>query len=388
LWAGFGGACELANGGDPIVLYDKRADRWLVSQLGMPQGGPYSECIAISTSPDATSSYYRYEFQFMTETGDSAPSWFNDYPKFGVWPDAYYATFNMFKNPDGGSFIGARLCAFDRAEMLVGHKASMQCAQLPNTIGGVLPADADGSVHPPDQSPGYFLSFGDDLLRLWQMRVDWNSDTNSTLTGPRLIDVDSFDYFCPGETSKIPKPCVVQPNTSQRLDSLSDRVMYRLAYRNFGDHESLVVNHTVKAGNHSGIRWYEIRNPKSETPSIYQSGTVNLDKSFRWMGSIAMDKAGNILLGYTVSDTKTFPSVKFVGRDSTDPLGAMSLEAEFQKGSGSQPIDRWGDYSSMSIDPVDDCTFWFTSQYQTSTGTQNNPNWSTIVSKVKIASCQ
>lgn len=384
LWSGFGGGCESANGGDPIVLYDKVADRWLVSQLGMPQGGPYSECIAISTSPDASSRYYRYEFQFKKDASGSAPA-FNDYPKFGVWLDTYYATFNMYKNPDGGSFYGARLCAFDRTKMLLGQKATMQCAQLPNTIGGVLPADIDGSAPPPALSSDYFLSIGDDLLRLWQMHVDWDSESNSTLTGPRLINVEPFDYFCPSETAKIPKPCVVQPNTSQRLDSLSDRLMYRLAYRNFGDHESLVVNHTVKAGNHSAIRWYELRNPSSESPRIYQSGSINFDNSFRWMGSIAMDKAGNLLLGYTISDNKTFPSIKFVGRDSSDPLGAMSLEAEFRKGTGSQEINRWGDYSSMSVDPVDDCTFWFTSQYQKATGTTN---WSTSVTKVKIASCQ
>lgn len=383
LWNGFGGGCELANHGDPIVLFDKVADRWLVSQLGMPAGGPYSECIAISATADATSRYYRYEFQFQ-KAPDFKASAFNDYPKFGVWPDGYYATFNMFDKPVNGSSQGARLCSFERDKMLVGQPASMQCAQMPASIGGVLPADLDGSTLPPPHSPAYFLNFGDQVLRLWRLHIDWTNDKNSTLSNPpQLLKTASFDYFCTSETSKRPKPCVVQPGTNEKLDSLSDRLMYRLAYRNFEDHESLVVNHTVKAGNSSGIRWYEIRTSPGE-PSVYQSGTLAPDAAFRWMGSIAMDKAGGILLGYSVSDNTTFPSIRFAGRSSGDPKWALSVEKELQSGHGSQPADRWGDYSSMSVDPADDCTFWFTSQIQPSTAVKN---WETIISRLRIASC-
>jgi hypothetical protein len=382
LWKGFGKRCEFTNDGDPIVIYDKQADRWLMTQFSIKAGPPYAQCIAVSTSPDAMGSYYRYQFDFDK---------MNDYPKFGVWPDGYYATFNMFEKGTNGAFAGARLCAFDRVKMLAGQAATMQCQPLPNTIGGVLPADLDGSTPPPANSPGFFMSFGDNLLRFWKFHVDWATPANSKLTGPALIKVPAFDYFCPTETSNPPKPCIVQPKTTQRLDSLADRLMYRLAYRNFGDHESLVVNHTVKSDKHAAIRWYEIRDLQADKPTLFQSGNIAPDTSFRWLGTASMDKKGNILLGYTASDSKQYPSLRFVGRNATDTAGVMSLEEILQKGGGSQlpdggdPLSRWGDYSSMSVDPTDDCTFWFTSQFQATTGSMN---WSTVISRVRLASCQ
>jgi hypothetical protein len=178
---------------------------------------------------------------------------------------------------------------------------------------------------------------------------------------------------------------VKQPNTGELLDTLSDRLMFRLAYRKFTDHEALVVNHSVVAGASSGVRWYEVRDPGG-TPTIFQQGTYAPDSAFRWMASIAMDKAGNMLMGYSVSSSKIFPTIRFTGRAAGDPLNQMAAEQSAVKGKGSQRNpERWGDYASMSVDPSDDCTFWFTTEHL---GTTGQFNWSTSIVAVKFSSCQ
>jgi hypothetical protein len=166
--------------------------------------------------------------------------------------------------------------------------------------------------------------------------------------------------------------------------------MYRLAYRNFGTHESLVVNHSVTVGSNKGtsvgIRWYEIRDPNG-TPTVFQEGTFAPDSSFRWMGSIAMDNVGDIALGYSLSSSSVFPSIAYTGRVPTDPLGTMEGENIVKAGGGSQvkSFIRWGDYSAMVIDPVDDCTFWYTTEYIASTGSFN---WSTEITSFKFPRCK
>src|SRR5436309_8391648 len=249
LWSGFGGACETNNDGDPIVQYDTAANRWILTQFSISGGPPFFQCVAVSASPDATGSYHRYAFQYSDE---------NDYPKLGVWPDAYYISFNMFR---GDAFVGSRVCAYDRTAMLVGAPTIQQCAQLSPAYGGLLPSDLDGSIAPPTGSPNFFLAFDANVLRLWKFHVDWTTPANSTLTGPITIPVAAFTEACNGGT------CVPQSRTKQRLDSLGDRLMYRLAYRRFSDgHEALIVNHSVNAGNGiAGIRWYELRNPAGST---------------------------------------------------------------------------------------------------------------------------
>ena len=368
IWAGFGGGCQTNNDGDPIVQYDKLANRWILTQFSVSTT-PYLQCVAVSTTSDATGSYYRYAF---TEP------YFNDYPKLGVWPDGYYLSFNMF---NGSSFAGARACALDRAKMLTGAAATQQCFQLSTSYGGLLPSDLDGTTAPPVGSPDYYLNYGANSLNLWKFHVDFTTPVSATFTGPTNIPVASFSAACGGGGT-----CIPQPGTANQLDSLADRLMYRLAYRNFGDHEALVVNHSVTVGGVTSVRWYELRGPGG-TPSVFQQGTLSAsDGTSRWMGSIAMDKAGDIALGYSASSSSVYPSIRYTGRVPGDPLGTMESETVIQSGTGYQAtgLSRWGDYSAMSVDPVDDCTFWYTNEYLKSNGTWN---WSTRIASFKFPGC-
>ncbi len=387
LWTGFGGACETKNDGDPIVLYDSIADRWLMSQFAMPNGqyaGPYYQCIAVSQTPDPTGSWYRYAF-LMSNTK------MNDYPKFGVWPDGYYMSINQFNY--GSSWGGAGVVAFERDKMLSGLPARTIYIDLysvnPN-FGGMLPADLDGHNLPPLGSPNYFAQVDPpDRLSLFRFHVDWANTANSTFSAPTVLNTAAFSQdLCGLDSYGYPiSDCVPQPGAgSPKLDALNDRLMYRLQYRNFGDHESLVVNHTVDAGSGvAGVRWYEIRDPGG-TPSIYQQGTFAPDSDNRWMGSIAMDGNGDMALGYSVSSTTTNPSIRYAGRLITDALGILpQAEITMTAGIGSQTgTGRWGDYSSMSIDPTDDCTFWYTQEYYQTT---SPAGWQTRVGSFKFPSC-
>ncbi len=369
LWSGFGGGCQNNNDGDPIVLFDKAAQRWVFSQFSVSTT-PYLQCIAVSATSDATGSYYRYSFKYNN---------FDDYPKMGVWADAYYETFNMFSSTTG-AFVGSDACAYDRSAMLAGAAATQVCFQQPSGVGGLLPADIDGSTAPPTGSPNYMLNYGTNRLRLYKFHVDFSTPSNSSFTGPTAISVAAFTPLCGGGT------CVPQPGTTQQLDSLADRLMYRLAYRNFGTHESLVVNHSVAVSGGGGVRWYEIQNP-SGTPALAQQGTFAPDSSYRWMGSIAMDQAGDIALGYSVSNGNSIhPSIAYTGRVPTDPAGTMEAEVNVVSGGGSQNggLNRWGDYSAMQVDPVDDCTFWYTTEYLKTSGSFN---WNTRIVSFKFPGC-
>jgi hypothetical protein len=313
---------------------------------------------------------------------------FPDYPKLGVWPDGYYGTFNMFS---GNSFVGAKACSFNRTAMLSGAAATEICFQLSSSFGGLLPSDLDGATVPPAGSPNFLLNFGTNLLNLWKFHVSFTTPANSTLIGPTSLSVAAFSEACGGGT------CVPQAGTRQQLDSLADRLMYRLAYRNFTTapaHESLVVNHSVRVsggGKHSstevdGVRWYEIRSPNG-TPAVFQQGTYSPDSNSRWMGSIAMDKVGDIAIGYSVSSSQISPAIRFAVRVPADPAGTLEPETSIFEGTGSQlrNLNRWGDYSSMVIDPVDDCTFWYTNEYLKSSGTFN---WSTRLGSFKLSACK
>ncbi|HWW14702.1 MAG TPA: hypothetical protein VN310_08585 [Candidatus Dormibacteraeota bacterium] len=368
LWSGFGGGCQSNNDGDPIVTYDKLAQRWVFSQFSVSTT-PYLQCIAVSTTNDATGTYNRYSFQYTD---------FDDYPKMSVWPDAYYETFNMFAG--GTTFAGADACAYNRSAMLAGTTATQICFQQSTAVGGLLPSDLDGTTAPPAGSPNYLVYYGTNNLNLFKFHVDFTTPSNSTFTGPTVINVAAFSPVCGGGT------CIPQPGTSNTLDSLADRLMYRLAYRNFGSHESLVVNHSVVAGSSGGVRWYEIQNPGG-TPVVAQQSTFAPDSSYRWMGSIAMDQSGDMALGYSVSDASSVsPSVRFTGRVPTDPASTMETEVNLVSGSGSESsgLTRWGDYSAMTVDPVDDCTFWYTQEYMKTTGTFN---WNTRISSFKFPGC-
>jgi len=374
LWAGFGGGCEANNDGDPIVQYDKANDRWILTQFSVSTT-PYLQCVAVSTSGDATGTYNRYAFAYANQ--------FPDYPKMGVWPDGYYITYNIFNN--GQTFAGSKLCAFDGAAMRAGTSATQQCFQLSSSFGGVLPADLDGSTAPPAGAPMPFVNYGSNSLNLWRMHVDFSTPANTSLTGPTTIAVAAFTPACGGGA------CIPQPSTRQRLDSLADRVMYRFAYRNFGTHESAVVNQSVKvSGNKKnevdGVRWYELRSLTSGTPTVFQQGSFAPDSTSRWMGSIAMDKLGDVALGYSASSSSVFPGIRYTGRLATDAIGTMQTENVLKAGGGSQlpNLGRWGDYSAMRIDPSDDCTFWYTTQYLKSSGTFN---WSTWIASFRFPGC-
>src|SRR5512140_3536583 len=224
LWAGFGGGCGTNNDGDPIVQYDKLAGRWVLTQFSVSTT-PYLQCVAVSTTSDATGTYNRYAFSY----GNG----FNDYPKLGVWPDAYYITFNIFTN--GTSFAGAKACAYDRAAMLAGAAATQQCFQLSTAYPSLLPSDFDGTIPPPAGAPNAFANFGTNSLNVWKFHADFANPANATFTGPINLPVAAFNAACGGGT------CIPQPGTKQQLDSLADRLMYRLAYRNIGGVERMGV---------------------------------------------------------------------------------------------------------------------------------------------------
>ena len=376
LWAGFGGGCETNNDGDPIVQYDKLANRWILTQFSVSTL-PYLQCVAVSTTSDAAGSYNRYAFSY----GNTQ---FNDYPKLGVWPDGYYISYNIFNNSQ--TFAGSKACAFDRTKMLAGDPtATQQCFQLGTSFGGLLPSDLDGTTAPPAGTPNLFMNFGANSLNLWKFQVDFANSANTTFTGPTNIPVAAFSAACSGGGA-----CIPQPGTTNKLDSLADRLMYRLAYRNHGGVESLVVNHSVqvsgtKRTSVTGVRWYEIRNPNG-TPTVFQQGTFSPDSTSRWMGSIAMDKFGDIALGYSASSGSVYPSIRYTGRLATDALSTMQAENSILAGSASQTgtLHRWGDYSAMTVDPVDDCTFWYTTEYLKNSGSFN---WSTRIASFKFPGC-
>ncbi len=364
--------CAVHNDGDPIAQYDKAANRWVLTQFSVTSGATqgFWQCVAVSQTSDATGAYNVYAFNYGTVQ-------FNDYPKLGVWNNSYLVTYNIFNN--GNTFAGSKLCAMDRASMIAGAAATQICFQLSNAFGGVLPSDIDGTTAPPAGSPAYFLNFGTNSLNVWQLSNLNFTNGTATLSGPTNVPVAAFAAACGGGT------CIPQLGTNQQLDSLADRLMYRLAYRNFGDHEALVVNHSVTAGTSTGVRWYEIRSPGT-TPTVFQQGTFAPDSSFRWMGSAAMDHSGNIAVGYSVSSTALNPAIRFTGRAPADPLGTLGTELSIQTGTGSQltGLSRWGDYSSISVDPTDDCTFWYTTEYLKANGTFN---WSTRIANFKFAGC-
>lgn len=376
IWNALGAPCN-GNGGDPVVQYDKVANRWLLSQLGI--GSTFLECMAVSTSGDPTGSYALYSYNFGTVL--------NDYPKIGVWPTAsnpaYLATYNLFQN--GASFIGADLCAYDRTAMLAGLPSPAQVCFTINNDGGFLPSDLDGSTVPPAGSPGYFMTFETTPsfeLHLFKLTPNFANPSASTLTGPVSVPVASFTLPC-RDTGGA---CVPQSDTRTKLDTLGDRFMYRMAYRNFGDHEAMVVNHSVTAGRRSvGLRWYEVRDPNGSA-TLFQQGTFAPDSTYRWMGSMAQDKAGDIAVGYSVSSSSIHPGISYTGRVPSDPLGTLESEAILLAGTGSQTgrLTRWGDYSALRIDPADDCTFWFTTQYLQTDGSFN---WSTHIGSFTFNAC-
>ncbi len=369
IWNGFtGGSWVGTNDGDPIILYDEQADKWLVTQFAInTSDGLYWMLLAVSETGDPTGAYYRYAYEF-----DFMP----DYPKFGVWEDGYYLSVNQFSNSGGSwSFEGAGVAVFEREEMIAGNLDArmiyFNVPDLPNggsDCAGMLPSDADGDFAPTG-TPNQYLYFNDDAwgfsndhLQLWEFSTDWTNTANTTFEYASTLITEPFDSEF---ESSFAGGAISQPGTSQKLDVIADRLMFKLQYRNFGTHQSILANHTVDvATNQAGIRWYELRNT-SGTWEIEQQGTYAPDTDNRWMGTIGMDANGNIALGYTVSSATMYPSIKYTGRRAEHATGQMTYaEMSVVDGTSSQSDNkRWGDYAKMSIDPSADTVFWFTHEY-------------------------
>ena len=396
-----GDVCRTTNSGDPIVLYDQFADRWLVSQFGLKFSAPtsFNQCIAISQTADPTGSWYVYDFLWATDR-------LNDYPHFGVWPDGYYATFNQF-NAALTAWEGAGVAIYERDRMLDGLSAqqvTFDIGAVNLNYGGHQIVDLDGATLPSAGEPARVLEWdnagwiGDpvDTLRLWEVHVDWTTPANSTFGANaaydanfELLPADATVLQDTGQACSGTRACIPQPGTAVKVDSISDgRLMYRSSHRIFGDHDSLLVQQTVNAGGSiAGPRWIEIRGALAGTPAIYQQGTYSPDATHRWMGSVAMDGDGDVALGYSASSASVFPSILYTARHPYDPLGQMTLgEKTLPAGAGSQPrgSSRWGDYSTLSVDPTDDCTFWYTNQYYAST---SSGSWKTRIGAFEVWGC-
>jgi hypothetical protein len=386
-WGSIFGTCDQLGGmSDPIVKYDRAADRWIIGEVAIPIISQFVQCFAVSKTSDPiftsdanglNTSYYTWAYGFGTKV--------NDYDKISVWPDGYYVNWNIF-DASSGNFLYPEACAWNRTDMLAGVAAPrFVCFNLSNNFASLLASDWDGSTAPPAGSPNYLMEVDTvaGTLEEWQFHVDYATPANSTLTGPEIVSgVAPFSTPCPSPGDS--RNCIPQPGTAQTLDTLSDRLMYRLAYRNFGDHESIVANHTVNAGANTGVRWYEVRNPPG-TPTVYQQGTFAPDSDNRWMASVAMDQSGNIGVGYSVASASTYPSIRYTGWEVGDPLGTLQAETRLIEGGGSQTgSNRWGDYSAMQIDPSDGCTFWYTQEYEA--GNQST-DWNTRIGSFKFSSC-
>ena len=402
IFTGMGGLCETTNRGDPILQFDRMAQRWVLSQFafnvsaGSPVA-PYLQCIAVSTSTNPLGTWNRYSFAFSSV----APEGFNDYGKLGVWPDGYYTAFNIFQGSPAGSFSGAKLCASDRLAMIAGAASPITVCTPAASYGGggsFLPADLDGNTAPTTVAQGGLFtrySFGGISLRMIKLKPDYITPALTSYTngfgganGTVInIPVGPTTVSCNGSGGT----CIPQLGTANLLDTLADRLMYRAAYRNRAGVDSLVVNISVDpdgaGARASAIRWFEVRSPFAAVPTLYQNATFDQGGvGARWMASIAMDKVGNMLMGYSHSDTTANPSIRITGRNRSDIRNRMQPEVVMMAGTGSQTgtLTRWGDYSTMQIDPVDDCTFWYITEYLAADGTFN---WRTRIASYKFGNC-
>ena len=370
----FSGMPNNSNDGDAIVLYDENADRWLFSQFSLPNYpyGPFYENVAISQTSDPTGSWHRYQFTFSDMP---------DYPKLSVWGDGYYMVIRRFAS-GSGSWLGPAVVAMERTEMLAGNPAAtMITFNLPSSSEGPLAADCD-SDFPPDTTPCpvcYLISGSSSSIKINHFHTDWNTPANSTFTLATTVPISPFLIF--GNTKDI-----TQKGTSQKLDAMSGkRIMFRMPFRKFTDHWSMLLSTTVRLdGSLAGIRWMEVRNTGSGW-SLYQEGTYSPDANHRWMGSIAMDSLGNIALGYSISSSTMYPSIRYTGRINGDPLGIMTIaEKGIYNGGGSQTVTdgRWGDYSAMVADPVEIGKFWYTQEYYVNT---SQASWRTRIASFSFA---
>jgi hypothetical protein len=392
LFAGLNNLCSTTNGGDPIVLWDKISGRWLISQLAFTNNFRTNYvCIAVSKTGDAAGSFNLYAFSFAQ---------LPDYPKFGVWSSAdtaggsdYYMSANLFST---ALYYGPVVCAFNGGDMQNNRTARFACVKPSSATShfSLLPSDMDGTSPPATGEPNYFVELGTGIssssgnsLKMLPFKATWSTTTGS-LNSPSAINitVPSYSLACGSGAT-----CIPQPQTTRQLDSLGDRLMYRLAFRK-GTYETLLVNHSVDTGTGVvGLRWYEIRSNVGSTletsRTLYQSGTYSPDNSYRWMGSIAGDRNGNIGIAYSLSSALIAPSIMYSGRTAAtaDPPGTLGSEVTLLQGGGSETgASRWGDYTSLSLDPADDCTFWYTNEFFTS---NSSYSWKTRIASFNFSDC-
>jgi hypothetical protein len=442
VFKGFGGMCEATNNGDTVVRYDQLADRWLIvmpifrrgpvrpdqpqpgragdparlsvpGQAGQPgpaaplfvpppgspaptqpprnqsgqgrgqQGqqqpgpqGPYSVCYAISAGPDPMGPYYRYEFLRPL---------FPDYPRPAIWPDGYYVPTST-----GDEVIQKHACVVEREKMLKGEPAREQCVII-DGVNFLNNADIDGKSLPPPGAPNIIMAAGgtqlknvleDDGIFAWKFHVDWQNPSNTKITGPEKIAVAPYHYLCGGQLTN----CVSQPGAERRLDAQGDKIMARLVYRKIGARESMVAVHSVNtSAGGGGVRWYEFRIDKSRNVRLRQQGTYAPDGFHRWMASPAIDRFGNIGVGYSFGGTPNFAGQRFAARRADDPLGKLTLrETVLAEGEAAQNAMRWEDYTQTAIDPSDDCTIWYVGDYLK----KGETNYSSRIGAFRLPGCR
>lgn len=438
VFKGFGGACEDRNNGDTVVRYDQLADRWLIvmpifrraaarpdqppvwkpgdrtylspagvggqpgraAKLFVPpreeppapapagaqrgqrgqappqEQGPYSMCYAVSATSDPLGEYYRYEFLRPL---------FPDYPRPAIWPDGYYVPTST-----SDDFVEKHACVADRQRMLRGEAATEQCFVIEG-VNFLNNADLDGKALPPAGAPNIMMAaggtqlnsdFDDDRVYVWQFKVDWKDPARTKLDGPATLSVAPYHYLCNGQLSN----CVPQPDVDRRLDAQGDKIMARLVYRRVNGHESIVAVHSVNTeAAAGGVRWYEFRVQKDRSVKVHQQGTYAPDGFYRWMASPAIDKLGNIGIGYSFGGTPHFAGQRFAGRTPSDPPGVLSLrEAVLIEGEAAQTnTNRWEDYTQTAVDPSDDCTIWYVGDYYKKDAT----NYSTRIGALRMPGC-
>jgi hypothetical protein len=439
VFRGFGGQCEALNNGDAVVRYDQLADRWLIvmplfrrgparadqppewkasptayvsppgvtGQPGPPaplfqpprpepappagqpgrggaaagrgtQGpqGPYSMCYAISAGADPFGPYYRYEFLRPL---------FPDYPRPAIWPDGYYVPTST-----GDDVIQKHGCVVERAKMLKGEPAAEQCVVI-DGVNFLNSADIDGKALPPSGAPNVMMASGGTQLKnvledngifVWKFHVDWRNPAKTSLTGPDKIAVAPYRYLCDGQLTH----CVPQPGTDRRLDAQGDKIMARLVYRKVRNDESIVAVHSVNtSAGGGGVRWYEFRIDRNRTVTLHQQGTYAPDNFFRWMASPAIDRFGNIGIGYSFGGTPNFAGQRFAARLAGDPPGVLGLaETVLVEGEAAQTAMRWEDYSQTAVDPGDDCTIWYVGDYLKKGAT----NYTSRIGAFRMPGCQ
>jgi hypothetical protein len=444
VFKGFGGMCEATNNGDAVARYDQLANRWLIvmpifrrgaarpdqppvwtasptaylSPPGRPDQpgdavrlpdapsapaataapapgatpaprpaqaqaptGPYSMCYAVSTGPDPIGPYHRYEFLRPL---------FPDYPRPAIWTDGYYVPTSTGDDPISETVATQKhACVADRARMLRGEPATEQCVIL-NDVGFLNNADIDGKTLPPAGAPNIMMAAGgvqlrkqfeSDRIDAWRFTVSWTNPAATRVTAQKPIAVAPYHYLCDGQLSH----CVPQPGTESRLDAQGDKIMSRLVYRRIGRQESIVAVHSVNtAAGGGGVRWYEFRVGANRDLRLHQQGTYAPEGSFRWMASPAIDKKGNIAVGYSFGGTPHFAGQRFAGRLAGDRLGLLTLrEAVLVEGEGSQTAMRWEDYTTTATDPSDDCTIWYVGDYMK----KGAASYSTRIGAFKMPGC-